>query len=234
VTITASLAPGYDLGSALDYFERIAAEELPPEATVTYLGQSLEFRETSGAIYITFVLALLIVFLVLAAQFESFLHPFIIMLAVPLAVTGALAALLLTGISLNIYSQIGMILLIGLIAKNGILIVEFANQLRDEGYSIREAIVRGSELRFRPVLMTAVSTVFGTLPLVLATGAGAESRTAIGVVIVGGIGFATILTLFVIPVLYALLARFTRPAGAIAQKLTQLEAEQGSKVDVEV
>jgi multidrug efflux pump len=149
VTITASLAPGYDLGSALDYFERIAAEELPPEATITYLGQSLDFRETSGAIYITFVLALLIVFLVLAAQFESFVHPFIIMLAVPLAITGARAALLLTGISLNIYSQIGMVLLIGLIAKNGILIVEFANQLRDEGYSIREAIVRGSELRFR-------------------------------------------------------------------------------------
>src|SRR5690606_37563758 len=142
------------------------------------------FRETSGAIYLTFILALLIVFLVLAAQFESFVHPLIIMLAVPLAVTGALGALLLTGNSLNIYSQIGMILLIGLITKNGILIVEFANQLRDEGYNTYEAIVRGSELRFRPILMTAVSTVFGALPLALATGAGAESRIAIGVVTV--------------------------------------------------
>src|SRR5690606_41007054 len=131
-------------------------------------GQALDFMETSGAIYVTFLLALLIVFLVLSAQFESWIHPLIIMLVVPLAITGALAALLISGISLNIYSQIGMILLIGLLTKNGILIVEFANQLRDEGRNIREAIVEGSVLRFRPILMTTVSRVFGALPLVMA------------------------------------------------------------------
>lgn len=224
ITITASLAPGYDLGAAVDFFERIAAEELPVEARTGFLGQSQEFQDTSGAIYLTFVLALLIVFLVLAAQFESFTHPLIIMLAVPLAITGALGSLLLAGISLNIYSQIGMILLIGLMTKNGILIVEFANQLRDQGLSVREAIIRGSELRFRPILMTAISTVFGALPLVLASGAGAESRAAIGTVIIGGLSFASLLTLFVIPVLYDLLARFTRPAGAIAEEIDRLQA----------
>jgi multidrug efflux pump len=223
ITISASLAPGYDLGAAVEFFNRIAAEELPAEARVTYLGQSQEFQETSGALYLTFALALLIVFLVLAAQFESFVHPFIIMLAVPLAITGALGSLLWAGISLNIYSQIGMILLIGLMTKNGILIVEFANQLRDQGYSVREAIIRGSELRFRPILMTTISTVFGALPLVLASGAGAESRAAIGTVIIGGMSFASLLTLFVIPVLYDGLARFTRSTGAIAAEIDQLQ-----------
>ncbi|WP_366556603.1 efflux RND transporter permease subunit [Aquibaculum sediminis] len=226
ITITASLAEGYDLGQALTFIQDLAAEELPPEARLGYLGQSLEFMETSGAIYVTFALALLIVFLVLAAQFESWIHPLIILLVVPLAITGALGALLLSGISLNIYSQIGMILLIGLLAKNGILIVEFANQLRDEGMSVREAIVEGSVLRFRPILMTAISTVFGALPLVMATGAGAESRASIGVVVIGGLLFASVLTLFVVPVLYDLLAGFTRSRNAVAQDLEALEAEE--------
>lgn len=226
ITISASLEEGYDLGSALNYMDAIAAEELPPEARVSYLGLSQEFMSTSGAIYITFALALLVVFLVLAAQFESFIHPVIIMLSVPLAVTGALGALFFSGISLNIYSQIGMILLIGLMAKNGILIVEFANQLRDQGHSVREAIVEGTVLRFRPVLMTAISTVFGALPLVLSTGAGAESRNAIGVVIIGGLTFATVLTLFLTPVLYDLLARFTRSTNAVSQDLDRLEREE--------
>jgi len=229
ITITASLAPDYDLGSALAFIERLAQEELPAEARLGYLGQSLEFAETSGAIYVTFLLALLIVFLVLAAQFESWIHPLIIMLVVPLAVTGALGALLITGISLNIYSQIGMILLIGLLAKNGILIVEFANQLRDEGRSVHEAIVEGSTLRFRPILMTAISTVFGALPLVLASGAGAESRASIGVVVIGGVLFATLLTLFVVPVLYDLLAGFTRSRNAVARDLEALAEEERAR-----
>ncbi len=228
VTISGSVADGYDLGSALRYLERVAAEELPAEARVSYLGLSREFMDTSGAIYLTFALALVIVFLVLAAQFESFIHPGIIMLSVPLAITGALGALFFTGVSLNIYSQIGMILLIGLMAKNGILIVEFANQLRDQGRTVREAIVEGTVLRFRPILMTAISTVFGALPLVLATGAGAESRGAIGIVIIGGLTFATVLTLFLTPVLYNLLARFTRSTNAVAEDLTRLEREAES------
>lgn len=219
ITISGSLAPGYDLGSALAYLNNIAAEELPPEARISYLGESQELERTSADIYITFALALLIVFLVLAAQFESFVHPVIIMLSVPLAITGGLGALVLAGYSLNIYSQIGMILLIGLMAKNGILMVEFANQLRDQGYAVRDAILEGAALRFRPILMTTVSTIFGALPLVLAIGAGAESRSAIGAVIIGGLGFATLLTLFVIPVLYNLLARFASPANATAQEL---------------
>ncbi len=223
ITLTASLAPGYDLGSALAYLDGIAARELPPEARISYGGMSDEFRQAGGTILLTFGFALLIVFLVLAAQFESFIHPLVIMTSVPLAITGALAALLLSGITLNIYSQIGMILLIGLMAKNGILIVEFANQLRDQGLSVRDAIVEGAVLRLRPVLMTAISTVFGALPLLLASGAGAESRASIGVVIIGGLSFASLLTLFLTPVLYDLLARYTRPAGAIAGELKQLE-----------
>jgi multidrug efflux pump len=159
------------------------------------------------------------VFLVLAAQFESFLHPLIIMLSVPLAVSGALLSLWITGNSLNVYSQIGIILLVGLMAKNGILIVEFANQLRDEGRSIRDAVLEASAIRLRPVVMTVVATVLGAVPLVIATGAGAESRAAIGIVIVGGLGIASLLTLFVTPVLYDLLARYTRPINAVEQEL---------------
>jgi len=162
---------------------------------------------------------------VLAAQFESWIHPLIIMLSVPLAVTGALIALAWSGISLNIYSQIGIIMLLGLMAKNGILIVEFANQLRDKGYEVREAILEGAILRFRPVLMTTISTVFGAIPLVIATGAGAESRAAIGMVILGGLFFATTLTLFIIPVLYNLLARFAKSSNAVEKELERLGAE---------
>ena len=157
----------------------------------------------------------------LAAQFESFVHPLIIMLTVPLGLAGALAALALGGLSLNIYSQVGMVLLIGLMAKNGILIVEFANQLRAEGKDVRQAITEGSALRFRPILMTVLSTVLGAVPLLLATGAGAESRVAIGTVIIGGLSVASVLTLFVTPVLYDLLARFTRPANSVAEELNR-------------
>ena len=221
ITISASLADGYDLGSAIDYMDAIAAEELPPEGRLSYTGQSQQFLETSGGIAVTFGIALLIVFLVLAAQFESFVHPLIIMLTVPLGLAGALAALALGGLSLNIYSQVGMVLLIGLMAKNGILIVEFANQLRAEGKDVRQAITEGSALRFRPILMTVLSTVLGAVPLLLATGAGAESRVAIGTVIIGGLSVASVLTLFVTPVLYDLLARFTRPANSVAEELNR-------------
>lgn len=225
ITLSGSLAPDYDMGTAIRYIEQTAAEILPSEARVGYKGLAREFTETSGAIYITFILAFVIVFLVLAAQFESWIHPAIIMLSVPLAITGALISLLLTNNSLNIYSQIGMVMLLGLMAKNGILMVEFANQLRDQGKSVREAIIEGSVLRFRPILMTTISTIFGVLPLVLGTGAGAESRAAIGVVILGGLLFATTLTLFIIPVFYNLLAPFARPAKAIEQELTHLNRQ---------
>ncbi|MBR9828131.1 MAG: efflux RND transporter permease subunit [Oceanospirillales bacterium] len=221
VVISGSLAPGYDLGSALEYLNGLAQDYLPAEARVSYQGESREFQDSSNAIYLTFALAFVIVFLVLAAQFESWIHPLIIMLTVPLAVTGALVALWLTGISLNIYSQIGIIMLLGLMAKNGILIVEFANQLRDQGLAVGEAILQGAVLRFRPVLMTTISTLFGAVPLVLASGAGAESRMSIGVVVIGGLLFASVLTLFIIPVLYNLLAPFTKPSGAIEKALNQ-------------
>ncbi|KPQ28925.1 MAG: multidrug efflux pump [Marinobacter excellens HL-55] len=224
VVVSASLADGYDLGSALAYLNNLAVDNLPPEARVSYKGLSREFQDSSAAIYLTFGLAFVIVFLVLAAQFESWIHPLIIMLSVPLAVTGALIALAWSGISLNIYSQIGIIMLLGLMAKNGILIVEFANQLRDKGYEVREAILEGATLRFRPVLMTTISTVFGAVPLVVATGAGAESRAAIGMVILGGLIFATTLTLFIIPVLYNLLARFAKSSNAVEQELDRLAA----------
>ncbi|MBW4935024.1 efflux RND transporter permease subunit [Marinobacter sp. F4206] len=219
VVISASLADGYDLGSALTYLNNLAVDNLPPEARVSYKGLSREFEESSAAIYLTFGLAFVIVFLVLAAQFESWIHPLIIMLPVPLAGTGALLALWWSGISLNIYSQIGIIMLLGLMAKNGILIVEFANQLRDKGYAVKDAILEGAGLRFRPVLMTTISTVFGAVPLVIATGAGAESRAAIGMVILGGLVFATTLTLFIIPVLYNLLARFAKSTNAVEMEL---------------
>jgi multidrug efflux pump len=229
ITITSSLAPNFTLAEALKELETIAAQELPPEARISYQGQSREFKESASSLYMTFGLALLIVFLVLAAQFESWIHPFIIMLAVPLALTGGLGALWFTGITLNVYSQIGMILLIGLMAKNGILIVEFANQLRDEGHDIRSAVLEASVARLRPILMTSIATVVGAVPLADARGAGAESREAIGWVIIGGVAFATILTSFVIPALYLMLARFTKPVGAIAARLAQQETSHDTR-----
>lgn len=219
ITIQAGLAPEYALGDAITYMEKGAEEILPVGTKLSYAGLTATFKETSGDIYITFAIALLIVFLVLAAQFESFIHPFVIMLSVPLAVAGAIYSLTIVGLSLNVYSQIGIILLIGLMAKNGILIVEFANQLRDEGHSVRDAIIEASVLRFRPIVMTVISTILGAVPLVIASGAGAESRIAIGWVIVGGLGSALILTLFLTPVLYDLLAGLSKPRSAVEKAL---------------
>jgi multidrug efflux pump len=225
VVISGSIGQGASLGSALDTLDAAVAERLPPEARVNYLGESLEYRDSSSQLFITFGLALLIVYLVLAAQFESFIHPITILVAVPLAVTGGLGALMITGISLNIYSQIGLILLVGLVAKNGILLVEFANQLRARGMSIPEAARGAAEIRLRPILMTTISTVLGAMPLVLAQGAGAEGRRAIGIVVVGGMVFATALTLLVIPALYTLLARLTSPSNKAAARLEALLLE---------
>jgi multidrug efflux pump len=232
VTVEATLVGDYDLGRAIAYLRQVAATELPVEARTSFTGAAELFLETSGSLYFTFGFALLIVFLVLAAQFESFIHPFIILFTVPIGVTGALLALVLTGQSLNIYSQIGFVLLIGLMAKNGILIVEFANQMRAQGLAVRAAVLAGASQRLRPILMTVLSTVLGALPLALATGAGAESRVAIGVVVIGGLLFSTALTLFLTPVLYDLLAGFTRPVNAVQLRLTaQLNREKSPTVD---
>ncbi|MDT8326118.1 MAG: efflux RND transporter permease subunit [Roseovarius sp.] len=219
IQLSGALAPGADLGGVLAQIETIAAEILPPEAKLGYDGQSRTYKDTSGGVGVVFLLALLIVYLVLAAQFESFIHPLVIMLTVPVGVAGAIYAMAVGGLSLNVYSQIGIILLIGLISKNGILIVEFANQLRDEGRGVRDAVIEASVLRLRPIVMTAISTILGATPLVLASGAGAESRIAVGTVIVAGLSMATVLMLFVTPVLYDLLARFTKPRGAVERAL---------------
>src|SRR5690606_5355815 len=211
-TITATLAPGYSLGEALDYLEELARQELPVGYALDYNGNSREFKVSSGGLWFTFALALLFIYLVLSAQFESFRDPFIIMLTVPLSMTGALLALKLSGGTLNVYSQIGLVTLVGLITKHGILIVEFANQLQEKGESVFDAVVDSAVLRLRPILMTTGAMVLGAIPLAFAHGAGAESRQPIGWVIVGGLLLGTLLTLFVVPVVYSLLAGRHRPA----------------------
>ncbi|WP_162937565.1 efflux RND transporter permease subunit [Indioceanicola profundi] len=208
VTIEAGLAPGYSLGEALEYLQQVAAEELPEGAySLDYKGESRDFLEAQSQGLFTFGLALLVVFLVLAAQFESIKLPVAIILTVPLAVTGALLGLWLTGLTLNIYSQIGMVMLVGIAAKNGILLLEFATQLEAEGRDPRSAAVEAAVIRFRPVLMTALSTAAGAVPLLLSGGAGSEVRTVVGVVILAGIGVATALTLLLIPALFPLIRR---------------------------
>jgi multidrug efflux pump len=216
ITITANLAPSYTMGEALDYLDATAARLLPAGYATDYNGQSREFRQSSASLALTFVLALAFIYLVLAAQFESFRDPLIIMLTVPLSITGALIALWATNGTLNVYSQIGLVTLIGLITKHGILIVEFANQLQAKGQALRDAVVDAAVLRLRPILMTTGATVFGAVPLALATGAGAESRQQIGWVIVGGLIFGTFFTLFVVPTVYSLLARMHHAAAGPA------------------
>lgn len=223
ITIQGSMAPGVSLGQALGTLDRIAAEVLPPDARISYGGVSKDYKQSSNSIYITFAFALLIVFLVLAAQFESWVAPAVIMLTVPLAVTGGLAALFFSGATLNIYSQIGMILLIGIMTKNGILIVEFTNQLREEGKDVHEALMEASVIRLRPILMTSIATIMGAVPLAISTGAGAEARVAIGTVIVGGASLSTLMTLFVIPALYLLVGRYAQPRSAIGDRLESLQ-----------
>ncbi|WP_407278511.1 efflux RND transporter permease subunit [Aromatoleum evansii] len=215
VTISANLAPGFAMGEALEWLEGAAGRILPAGYAIDYDGQSREFKTSSASLALTFVLALAFIYLVLAAQFESFRDPFIIMLTVPLSMTGALAALYFAGGTLNVYSQIGLVTLVGLITKHGILIVEFANQLRDQGAALREAVIDASVLRLRPILMTTGAMVLGSIPLALATGAGAESRQQIGWVIVGGLLLGTFFTLFVVPTVYTLLARRERNRRAV-------------------
>ena len=224
ITISAALAPGYPLGDAITWTEQAVREELPDTAQIDWKGESREYLKAGGAVLLTFALALLIVYLVLAAQFESFVHPFTIMLTVPLGVLGALAGLWIAGSSLNLFSQIGIVMLVGLAAKNGILIVEFANQLRDEGMAIGEAILEACAVRLRPILMTSVATIIGALPLVLAGGPGSASRSTIGVVVIFGVAFSTLLSLFVVPAFYLRLARYTRSPDAIKHELAEMEA----------
>ena len=216
VTITANLAPGYTLGEALDYMDELAGRVLPPGYATELNGVSREFRASAGALGVVFVLALVFIYLVLAAQFESFIDPLVILLSVPLSMAGALGALHLTGGTLNVYSQIGLVTLIGLITKHGILIVEFSNQLRQQGVPLMQATTQAAALRLRPILMTTGAMVLGAIPLALANGAGAESRQQIGWVIVGGMTVGTLLTIFVVPTVYTLLARRGTP-GAITE-----------------
>jgi multidrug efflux pump len=207
VSITANLAPDYSQGEALAFMDETARKVLPAGYVTELNGISREFRDSSGALGLVFVLALLFIFLVLSAQFESFVDPFVILLSVPLSMVGALLALRWSGGTLNVYSQIGLITLVGLISKHGILIVEFSNQLRKQGRSIRDAVTEAASLRLRPILMTTGAMVLGALPLALASGAGAESRQQIGWVIVGGMSLGTLLTIFVVPTVYTFFAR---------------------------
>jgi multidrug efflux pump len=231
ISLQADLNPGTTLADAMAFLEEQAAQQPQGVATTRWGGAARDQQEAGSAVAWAFALALLLVFLVLAAQFESWITPAVIMLTVPLAAAGGLFGLVMAGSSLNIYSQIGLIILIGVAAKNGILIVEFANQLRDQGRSIREAIIEASSLRLRPIVMTAIATSFGALPLVLWQGAGAGSRQTIGVVIFWGAIFATMLTLFVVPVIYGVLARFTKSPEWTARKIEEWEAQEATAND---
>ncbi len=221
VTITANLAPGYAMGEALAFLEQTAQQLLPSGYATDYAGQSREYRLSSSSLALTFVLALAFIYLVLAAQFESFRDPLIILLTVPLSTTGALLALLLSGGTLNVYSQIGLVTLVGLITKHGILIVEFANQLQEQGRSVKQAVVEASTLRLRPILMTTGAMVLGAVPLALARGAGAESRQQIGWVIVGGLLLGTLFTLFVVPTVYSLFPQRSAKAAMQAGQIVK-------------
>ncbi len=231
ITLSADLNPGTTIADATEFLTRVSAEQPQGVVTSQWGGAARDQQEAGGAVAAAFGLALLLVFLVLAAQFESWITPAVIMLTVPLAAAGGLFGLVMAGSSLNIYSQIGLIILIGVAAKNGILIVEFANQLRDQGRTIHEAIVESSTLRLRPIIMTSIATAFGALPLVLWQGAGAGSRQTIGVVIFAGAMFATLLTLFVVPVIYGVLARFTKSPEYTARKIEEWEAKEAAAND---
>lgn len=225
ITISANLADDYTVGQALEYLENIVATELPDRVSIDYKGESQLYQESGSSIIFVFLLALAITFLVLAAQFESWVHPLVIMLTVPLALLGAFIGLYVTDSSLNIYSQIGLVMLIGLAAKNGILIVEFANQLRDVGMEFEQALRKASAQRLRPIVMTGFTTVFSALPLVLATGPGSESRAVIGVVIFSGVLLSSFLTLYVVPIAYFWLARKTGSPEQLTRKVEQLDEE---------
>jgi len=222
ITLEANLADELSLGDALAYLDGLVREHLPANVIIDYKGQSQDFKASGESIVFVLVLGALVVYLVLAAQFESWIHPFVIMLTVPLAMAGALLGLHLGGYSLNLYSQIGLIMLVGLAAKNGILIVEFANQLRDAGEEFHQALLEATRVRFRPIVMTGITTAAGSIPLLLSSGAGAETRAVIGTVVLYGVLAATLFTLFIVPVAYDLLARRT---GSPKQRQARLEQE---------
>ena len=226
ITLEANLSDGLALGDALAHLEKLAREHLPPNVIIDYKGQSRDFKISSGSITFIFLLGLVVVFLVLAALFENWIHPLVIILTVPLAMAGALVALYAFGMTLNIFSQIGLIMLVGLSAKNGILIVEFANQLRDAGKPFHDALIEASEVRLRPIVMTGLTTAAGAVPLLLSTGAGTETRAVIGTVILCGVIAATFFTLFVVPAAYHLLARRTGSPGDVARQLERESAAQ--------
>lgn len=225
ITLTAGLAPGYSLGSALSWLEKQAAAS-PEVLQVGYRGESQSYRQTGNSIWLVFGITILIVYLLLAAQFESFLHPVLIIATVPLALAGGIIGLAATGNSLNLYSQVGIIMLVGLAAKNGILIVEFANQLRDEGMEFAEALHTAAVRRLRPILMTSLATVMGALPLMLASGAGAHARQSIGAVVVFGVSIATMVTLFLIPLLYKLFCARSASPLTVTRRLAMALVEQ--------
>jgi multidrug efflux pump len=224
ITISGSIAEGYSMSDCLSFLENTAREELPSTATVSYKGMSQKFREAGEAVVFVFVLALVIAYLVLAAQFESFVSPLVIMLTVPMGVFGAVVGMLLLGVTLNIYSEIGLIMLVGLAAKNGVLIVEFANQLRDRGVEFDEAVFQASRLRLRPIVMTGLSTAIGALPLLFTSGAGAMSRLSLGSVICFGATSGCLLTLFVVPIGYYYLCRSQASPKALERRLAALQA----------
>jgi multidrug efflux pump len=228
-TISASLAPGFTLGQAIDSLHRLADEVLPRGSSTALAGESRELEESGSSLYFAFILALIVVFMVLASQFESLVHPFTVLLAVPLAVTGALVTLKLAGSTLNVYSQIGMILLIGLVTKNSILLVEYINQLKERGMTTIEAAKEAGRIRLRPILMTSVATVMGALPIALGLGAGSLSRRPLGYAIVGGLLFSTLLTLYVVPSVYVifdgLIVRVRGRERARGETLRPAEAE---------
>lgn len=228
VTISGSLADDVSLGQALAYLESIVEGELPVIAKADYRGESLDYKESGTDILFAFALALLVLYLVMAAQFESFIHPAVIMVTVPLALAGGLLGLLVTGQTLNLFSQIGLLMLIGIATKNGILLVEFINQVRDEGVEFDEAIVSASVLRLRPVLMTSIATLMGATPLVVMTGPGSVSRNVLGIVVLFGVSVATLFTLYLVPGLYRLLARGTQSPGTIARQMKQLAERPGA------
>ena len=219
ITLEANLEDGYALGDALNYLEGLVKQHLPENVIIDYKGQSQDYKFAGESIVFAFALGIMVVFLVLAAQFESWIHPFVIMLTVPLAMAGALLGLYITGSTLNIYSQIGLLMLVGLAAKNGILIVEFANQLRDAGKDFNDALIEAADTRLRPIVMTGITTAAGSLPLLLSSGAGTETRVVIGIVILWGVLAATAFTIFVVPVAYHFLARHSGSPGDTTRQL---------------
>jgi multidrug efflux pump subunit AcrB len=221
IEINADISPNFPLREAVDALRKLAKTKLPAGIGLVFLGEAATLEETSHDIIITFAIALLVVFLVLVAQFESLTSAAVIMVTVPFGMAAAIYALFLTGTTLNIYSQIGILMLVGIMAKNGILMVEFADQLRDRGASVVEAARKAASVRLRPIVMTMVSTVFAALPLILSGGPGSESRNAIGWVVFGGLGLAAVFTLFLTPAFYVLIAWISKPRASASEELAK-------------